>query len=110
VNFICYLYIVLFVYASVSKILEFQDFQTQLVQSPVLGAFAVPISYGIILIHMMVSMLLIFEKSRLTGLYLSFLLMVLFTAYIVIILNFTSFTPCSCGGVLEELGWTEHLI
>jgi len=59
---------------------------------------------------MIVSMLLIFEKSRLTGFYLSFLLMVLFTAYIVIILNFTSFTPCSCGGVLEDLGWTEHLI
>src|SRR5690606_7657944 len=35
---------------------------------------------------------------------------VMFTAYIVIILNFTEFIPCSCGGVLEDLGWTEHLI
>jgi hypothetical protein len=34
----------------------------------------------------------------------------MFTTYIIIILNFTSFTPCSCGGVLEDLGWTEHLI
>lgn len=36
--------------------------------------------------------------------------MFLFTVYIFMILNFTSFIPCSCGGVLEKLGWTEHLI
>lgn len=36
--------------------------------------------------------------------------MVMFTTYIVIILHFTAFTPCSCGGALEKMGWTEHLI
>jgi hypothetical protein len=36
--------------------------------------------------------------------------MILFTTYIVIILNFSSFVPCSCGGILEKLGWTAHLI
>src|SRR5690606_1184007 len=51
-----------------------------------------------------------FKKTRIQGLYIAFLLMVMFTTYIIIILNFTSFTPCSCGGVLEALGWTEHLI
>jgi hypothetical protein len=34
----------------------------------------------------------------------------MFTFYIVIILNFSSFIPCSCGGILEKLGWREHLI
>lgn len=34
----------------------------------------------------------------------------MFTAYIVIILHFSYFVPCSCGGILEKLGWTEHLI
>jgi len=36
--------------------------------------------------------------------------MVMFTAYIFIILNYTSFVPCSCGGVLEKLGWQSHLV
>jgi hypothetical protein len=36
--------------------------------------------------------------------------MVMFTAYIVAILNFSNYVPCSCGGVLEKLGWREHLI
>lgn len=109
-DLICYLYVLLFVYASVSKLLEFQDFQTQLGQSPLLGAFAIPISYGVILVELGLAVLLCLEKYRRIGLYGSFVLMVMFTAYIIIILNFTSFTPCSCGGVLESMGWSEHLI
>ncbi|WP_417558494.1 DoxX family protein [Mesoflavibacter zeaxanthinifaciens] len=104
------LFILLFVYAGISKLLEFQDFQTQLGQSPLLAAFAIPVSYGVIGVELITSLLLVFENTRKWGLYLSFLLMVMFTTYIVIILNFTSFTPCSCGGVLEAMGWTEHVI
>lgn len=110
VQLISYLFILLFVYASVSKLLEFQDFQTQLGQSPLLGAFAVPISFGVIGVELGLAVMLCLEKYRRIGLYGSFVLMGMFTAYIIIILNFTSFTPCSCGGVLESMGWTEHLI
>src|SRR5690606_22724921 len=110
IEIISLFFILLFVYASVSKLITFTDFQTQLGQSPLLGAFAVPVSYAVIGIELVTSLLLAFEKTRKWGLYLFFLLMVMFTAYIIIILNFTSFTPCSCGGVLESLGWTEHLI
>lgn len=110
VNLIVYLYILLFVYAAVSKLLEFSDFQTQLGQSPILGAFAEIISYGVIISEILCSVLLATDKYKKTGLYFAFTLMVMFTAYIVVILNFSSYTPCSCGGVLESLGWTEHLI
>lgn len=43
------------------------------------------------------------------GLFAAFSIMVMFTAYIYIILNYSSFIPCSCGGILEKLGWKEHL-
>lgn len=107
---ICFLFILLFTYAAISKLIDFSDFQTQLGQSPLLGAFAKPVSYGVIISEICISLLLAFQRTRKIGFYLFYLLMVMFTAYIIIILNFTSFTPCSCGGVLEELGWTEHLI
>jgi len=110
IEIISLLFILLFVYASISKLLEFNDFQTQLGQSPLLAAFAVPVSYGVIGIELATAGLLAWEKTRKLGLYTAYLLMVLFTTYIVIILNFTPFTPCSCGGVLESLGWTEHLV
>ena len=109
IEIICLLYIVLFVYAAASKLLDFENFQVQLGQSPLLSAFAGWVSWGVPIIELMISLLLIFRRYRLVGLYAAFGIMVMFTSYIVIILNFSSFVPCSCGGILEKLGWTEHL-
>lgn len=35
--------------------------------------------------------------------------MVLFTAYIAMILTLADYVPCSCGGVLEDMSWEQHL-
>jgi hypothetical protein len=43
-------------------------------------------------------------------LYAAFSLMVMFTTYIICILTLSLYIPCSCGGVLEKLGWKEHLV
>ncbi len=110
VTTICYLYVLLFVYTAVSKFLDFENFQVQLGQSPLLSAFAGWVSWGVLLIELFTAGLLMFEKTRRIGLFIAFALMTMFTTYIVIILNFSSFVPCSCGGVLEKMGWTEHLV
>lgn len=109
IEFISMLYILLFVYAAVSKVLDFENFQVQLGQSPLLSAFAGVVSYAVPIAEVFIALLLIFPKYRLAGLFLAFSLMVLFTTYIIIILNFSSFIPCSCGGILEKMGWTAHL-
>jgi uncharacterized membrane protein YphA (DoxX/SURF4 family) len=107
---ICLLYIMLFVYAAVSKFLDFENFQVQLGQSPLLSAFAGWASWGVPIIEILIAIVLLFPRHRLVGLFAAFSLMVMFTTYIIIILNFSSFIPCSCGGILEKLGWTEHLV
>lgn len=107
---IALLYILLFTYAALSKILDFQNFQIQLGQSPLLSAFAGVVSYGVIIVELVLVILLTLKATRQTGFYGSLLLMTMFTAYIYIILNYSSFVPCSCGGILEKLGWTEHMI
>jgi uncharacterized membrane protein YphA (DoxX/SURF4 family) len=107
---ISYLYILLFVYAAVSKLLDFENFQVQLGQSPLLSAYTGFISYSVLIIELFITLLLTIPKSRYIGLLASFGLMLMFTAYIIIILNYSSFIPCSCGGILEKLNWREHLI
>ncbi|MEA9414308.1 MauE/DoxX family redox-associated membrane protein [Flavobacterium sp. PL02] len=107
---ICLLYILLFVYAAVSKFRDFENFQTQLGQSPLLSAFASWVAWVVPLVELIIVVFLIFPKLRNIGLFASFSLMVMFTTYIYIILNYSSFVPCSCGGILEKLGWKEHLI
>lgn len=109
-NATAYFFILLFCYASFSKILDFENFQVQIAQSPLLSAYAGIVSYSIIICELLIVILLIIPKYRIIGLYSSLGIMVAFTVYIYLILNFSDFIPCSCGGILEKMGWTEHLI
>lgn len=99
----------MFTYAALSKAMGFIDFQVQLAQSPLLSAYAGLISYGVIILELAVVGLLCFKKTRLAGLYASFGLMAAFTVYIWLILNYSDFVPCSCGGILEKMNWDQHL-
>lgn len=110
INLISLLFIVLFVYAAFSKLRDFETFTLQLAQSPLLSAYAEFIAWLVPGLEIAFAALLVFEKFRTPALYASFTLMVMFTTYIYIILNFSDFVPCSCGGVLEDLSWTQHLI
>lgn len=105
-----YFFVLLFCYAAVSKMLDFENFQVQISQSPLLSAYAGFVSYAVIAAELVIAGLLLWDRTRLAGLYASFTLMVAFTVYIYLILNFSDFVPCSCGGILEKMGWTEHLI
>ena len=106
---VIYFFIILFVYAAVSKLTDFENFQVQIAQSPLLSAFATPIAYGVVLGELAIALMLCFSKSRTLGLYLFLGFMTAFTVYIFLILNYSPFVPCSCGGVLEKMGWWEHL-
>lgn len=107
---ICFLFVLLFLYAAFTKLLDYQKFTVQVGQSPLLTGFGDTIPWLVISLEILVAGLLMFPRTRLVALFASFSLMTMFTAYIVAILNFSPYVPCSCGGVLEKLGWTEHLI
>ncbi len=109
-SIVSYLFVLLFVYAATSKIMDFDTFKVQLAQSPLLSAYAGLIAWLVPAIELMVTGFLLIPRLNRLGLFSSYLLMVMFTAYIYIILNFSDFIPCSCGGVLEKLSWTQHLI
>lgn len=110
VEIISILLMVLFVYAAISKLLEFQNFQAQLGQSPLISAFTGVVSYAVIIVELLIAVLLAIPKSRYFALIASFGLMLMFTVYIVVILSYSSFVPCSCGGILDDLDWNEHLV
>lgn len=105
-----YFFILLFCYAAISKSLDFENFQVQIGQSPLLSAYAGFVSYAVIILELLIVLLLAIPKTKLLGLYSSTALMSAFTIYIYLILNYSDFIPCSCGGILEKMGWIEHLI
>lgn len=109
-DIIATLFIFLFAYAAVSKLIDYQQFRVQLGQSPMLTSFAGIVAWSIPTIEILISGLLIFDRTRLVGLYGSLALMTMFSAYIVAITNFSEYVPCSCGGILQKMNWHQHLI
>lgn len=110
VDIVVFSYIMLFVYAALTKLLDYQKFVVQLGQSPILTDYAQVLAVVVPFIELGISLMLIFPKTRLKGLYAAFGLMVMFTTYIVLASRFSDYVPCSCGGVLEGMTWTQHLI
>lgn len=110
IDTIGYLLIILFSYAAFSKILDYQTFTIQLGQSPLLSAFAGWVVWFIPFVELLIAVLLMFRRTRLLALVTSFALMMMFSAYIYIILHYSEFVPCSCGGILEKMTWNQHLI
>jgi len=110
VEVVCCLYILLFVYAAVSKLLDYQNFSTELGQSPLLTKISPVVAPAVIVSELLIAIFLSLKNTRRWALLMSFALMTIFTSYIFIILNFSHYVPCSCGGILQKLGWTEHIV
>lgn len=104
------LLIFLFIYASVSKLKAYKVFEVQLSKSPFITSFAGILTWALPTIELITAVFLGFRALRLCGLYLSLFLMTLFTAYLVAMLNFSYYIPCSCGGVLSGLTWKQHIV
>jgi uncharacterized membrane protein YphA (DoxX/SURF4 family) len=107
---IIFLYELLFVYAAVSKLMDFEVFQAQIGKSPIIEHHSMWISWVVPALELIICILLLLQKTQLVALFMSFSLMTLFTVYIIFILKFSPYVPCSCGGILNDLGWAEHVI
>ena len=107
--FISYFFILLFCYAAISKIMDFEKFQIQMKDSPLLSPFSELLPLFIIAVELFLVGLLCYQKTQNIGLLGSFILMLIFTVYIGIMLVTSENLPCSCGGILEKMTWTQHL-
>lgn len=110
VDIICALFVLLFLYAALTKLLEYEKFRVQLGQSPMLTAFTGVVAWAVPAVELVIVLLFIFKRTRLGALYASLGLMVMFTCYIVAITQFSDYVPCSCGGVISTLSHMEHLM
>lgn len=114
VEIISALFALLWGYAAISKLLDYGTFKVQLGKSPLITEFAALAAIAVPLAELIIAGFLIVglynERFRLMGFYMSLFLMSMFTAYIIAILNFSYYIPCSCGGILSSLGWEEHVI
>lgn len=107
---IVFLCVLLFVYAAVSKLMVYEYTTAQLKLAPLTANIAGFVAWAVPVAELLIAAMLCHPRWRLIGLYAFLGLMALFTVYIVQTLFFSDRLPCSCGGVLEMLSWSEHLL
>lgn len=108
-NLIVAAFIFLFTYTAISKILSHELFRNTLDRSPIIGNYATFLSIALPVTELVVACLLFFPRYKLAGLYSSFLLMLVFTFYLGYMILFDEELPCSCGGVIQQMSWQQHL-
>jgi hypothetical protein len=89
--------------------MDFEKFQIQMTESPLLSTFAGFLPYVLVISEFIIAGLLCYRITQNAGLLASFILMLFFTGYIAHMLLTSENLPCSCGGILEKMTWTEHL-
>ena len=104
------LFVILFLYTGISKLMDYKVFKEQIAMSPILHSVAPLIAWTLPWIEFLVVILLIIPRWRLKGLYASLALMISFTLYIIYMLLFDKDLPCSCGGVIQLLSWSQHIV
>jgi hypothetical protein len=109
VEIISALLIILFIYTGINKIMDFAKFKYEMGRSPFIQNMAGFIAYTLPPGELLIALALILKRTRLLGLYLSLFIMALFTGYIWLMLNYAYDLPCSCGGILAEMSWNDHL-
>ena len=109
VEVISALFILLFLYTAISKSLDINRTVAVVQRNPLLLNHAESVSWAVVIIEYIVSILLFLPKTRKSGLYISLSLMLIFIGYILYMMTFVPNLPCSCGGVISKMSWKQHL-
>jgi len=105
------LLIILFLYASISKFLDFKTFVGEMNNQPFPNTLTPFLVWTLPSLEIAIALSLFFNYTRLVGLYASLFFMSLFTLYAgAILLHLFLYIPCSCGGVIRKLSWRQHLV
>lgn len=104
-----FLMIVLWSYAVFVKVADWQLYTRQTQAQPFSPAIKLALTFAIPIFEGIAGLLLIL-KFRLLGLWISLILLLGFTLYVILVLaRFFPLVPCSCGGLISRMSWRTHL-
>ncbi|MBD1425657.1 MauE/DoxX family redox-associated membrane protein [Sphingobacterium arenae] len=109
---VAYGYAFLYMYTGYDKLYNLETFIDGNSKIPLVGRYAELIGWGIPTLEILLAVLLVlpFLKLKKIVLWASVVLMGIFTIYLAMMLALVPDRLCHCGGVIESMGWTTHLI
>jgi len=109
-NMVNGLFILLFTYTACSKILGYARFRFVLSMAPLVRNYATWIAAIIPATELIIAALIFIPVTAKKGLIAGVSLLVLFTVYLVYMILTDTNLPCSCGGVIQQLSWRQHIV
>lgn len=101
----------MFFYASFSKLLDYKQSRWEMRNQIFPVYIADVLTWLVPVVEIIIIILLLYRTTRLVGLSASLGLLTAFTIYIAVALaNVAGFVPCSCGGILNEMPYSLHII
>ncbi|MGN7785798.1 MauE/DoxX family redox-associated membrane protein [Niabella sp. 22666] len=102
--------IALFLYTASDKLSDLKLFARIINESAILKGYGSLLSKVVPACELLIVLLLFIPATRKPGLLFSFVLLLIFTLYIVAMLVSGSRLPCNCGGIISSLTWTQHIV
>lgn len=103
--------ILLWTYTGMDKLLRWEQSRKALHNQVFPSELAEILAYTVPVSELLIVLLLLFSVSRWWGYLSSILLLTVFTTYVGLIwVGAFPRVPCNCAGILESLGWAEHLL
>jgi len=100
----------LFIYTATAKLIDITRFRHDMLNQPLPHWMGITAVWALPTLEILSVALMLFDRTRLTGLWIAWSMMLLFTLYTALILGNTfGRIPCSCGGFIRTLSWTQHL-
>jgi hypothetical protein len=109
-DLIALMFIILFVYAGWTKLLDHRIFHNQLATFDYINSFAGFLAWAVPLIHLGLALLFIWPSMRLWALGGTFVLLLTYSVYIILILYRGVNVPCACSGLFKFTSWIEQLV
>ncbi|MFC0261398.1 MauE/DoxX family redox-associated membrane protein [Fontibacter flavus] len=101
----------IFMYSAFSKVIDWNGTRSALHNQVFPGWMAETLLFTLPVVELVTAILLLGRRSFKNGFVASTLLMVCFTVYVGWVMSGAfGRIPCTCGGLISELGWSEHLL
>ena len=108
-NIINGLFILLFTYTALSKLFGYSRFRSVLSTAPLVRSYAVWIAAILPVAELITAALIFIPATARKGMITGVSLLTVFTVYLVYMVLTDSNLPCSCGGVIPQLSWKQHI-
>lgn len=111
VTFYGALLIGLWLFVAHNKLMDFDEHLKAMLRQPFARPLAIVLAYIVPVSELLAALLIGYQRTRLIGLGLSSVMMIVFTIYVgtAIIHMWSERLPCSCG-LIVQIGWKDHFV